>query len=291
MQTLLEVLAEIRCLDDREALRFYNGFRTWKLTYRELYGQIGAFVAYLDRTGLQKGDRVLIWSENRPEWVSVFWACVARGVHVVPVDYRSSVELVQRIHAEVQARLIVTADAVHTEGMELPRFSMAELSGLPPNERFEASPISPDDVVEIVYTSGTTGEPMGVVHRHKNICANLTPSQSEMRKYKKWARLEPPFRTVARHFRPATARRRVRVHAGNARGGHSGHHPARARLGAGFGAEAADEFGARSRAQIPSAERSAKAQSYFRNSGALVAISQSARRAGLQILGAGSWWR
>ena len=49
MQTLLEVLAEIRRLDDREALRFYNGFRTWKLTYRELYGQVGAFVAYLDR--------------------------------------------------------------------------------------------------------------------------------------------------------------------------------------------------------------------------------------------------
>jgi len=178
MQTLLEVLAEIRRLDNREALRFYNGFRTWKLTYRELYGQIGAFVAYLDRAGLQKGDRVLIWSENRPEWVSVFWGCVARGVHVVPVDYRSSVELVQRIHAEVQARLIVTGDGVHTEGMELSRFSMAELSGLPPYERFEASPIFPDDVVEIVYTSGTTGEPMGVVHRHKNICANLTPIQA-----------------------------------------------------------------------------------------------------------------
>src|SRR5229473_823112 len=146
MQTLLEVLAEIRRLDDREALRFYNGFRTWKLTYRELYGQVGAFVAYLDRTGLQKGDRVLIWSENRPEWVSVFWACVARGVHVVPVDYRSSVDLVQRIYAEVQARLIVTGDAVRGEGLNVPRFSLAALGELPPNERFEASPISLDDV-------------------------------------------------------------------------------------------------------------------------------------------------
>jgi len=35
------VLAEIRRLDNREALRFYNGFRTWKLTYRELYGRLG----------------------------------------------------------------------------------------------------------------------------------------------------------------------------------------------------------------------------------------------------------
>src|SRR5260370_251265 len=193
MQTLLEVLAEIRRLDNREALRFYNGFRTWKLTYRELYGQVGAFVAHLDRAGLQKGDRVVIWSENRPEWVSVFWACVARGVHVVPVDYRSSVDLVQRIHSEVKARLIVTGDGVHGEELSSLRFSMAEVNGLPPNEHFEPSQISPDDVVEIVYTSGTTGDPMGVVHRHKNICANLTPIQSEMRKYEKWA---PPFQPV-----------------------------------------------------------------------------------------------
>ena len=94
MQTLLEVLAEIRRLDDREALRFYNGFRTWKLTYRELYRQIGAFAAYLDRAGLHKGDRVIFWGENRPEWVSAFWGSVARGVQVVPVDYRSSLDLV-----------------------------------------------------------------------------------------------------------------------------------------------------------------------------------------------------
>lgn len=196
MQTLLEVLAEIRRLDAREALRFYNGFRTWKLTYQDLYGQIGAFVAHLDQAGLQKGDRVLIWSENRPEWVSVFWACVARGVHVVPVDYRSSVDLVRRIHVEVQAKLIVTGDSVDAEALELPRFSTADLSDLPPNERFETSQISPDDVVEIVYTSGTTGDPMGVVHRHKNICANLTPIQSEMRKYEKWARPFQPVRIL-----------------------------------------------------------------------------------------------
>src|SRR5215831_4006782 len=196
MQTLLEVLAEIRRLDGREALRFYNGFRTWKLTYTELYGQAGAFIAYLDRAGLQKGDRVLIWGENRPEWVTVFWACVARGVAVVPVDYRSSVDLVQRIHDEVQPRLIVTGDAVHGEDLKLPRFSMAELSDLPPNQSFETSQLSPDDVVEIVYTSGTTGDPMGVVHRHKNICANLTPIQSELRKYEKWARPFQPVRIL-----------------------------------------------------------------------------------------------
>ena len=196
MQTLLEVLAEIRRLGEREALRFYNGFRTWKLTYEDVYREIGAFAAYLDRSGLKKGDRVILWAENRPEWVCAFWGCVARGISVVPVDYRSSIDLVRRIQGDVQARLIVTGDAVQCEGIEFPRFPAAELGTLPANEDFVAATISPDDIVEIVYTSGTTGEPMGVVHRHHNICANLTPVQEEMRKYEKWARPFQPVRIL-----------------------------------------------------------------------------------------------
>ncbi|HVP46062.1 MAG TPA: AMP-binding protein [Bryobacteraceae bacterium] len=196
MQTLLELVAEIRRLDEREALRHSNGFRTWKLTYGDLYRQIGAFIAYLDRIGFEKGDRVIIWAENRAEWVSAFWASVARGVQVVPVDYRSSVELVRRIQDEVHARLIVTGDAVRYEGLEVPRFPATAIADLPGNVAFTPSEISPEDIVEIVYTSGTTGEPMGVVHRHKNICANLTPIQEEMRKYEKWARPFQPVRIL-----------------------------------------------------------------------------------------------
>ena len=69
-------------------------------------------------------------------------------------------------------------------------------SSLPDNDEFEPAVLSPDDVVEIVYTSGTTGEPMGVVHRHHNICANLTPIRTEMRKYEKWARPFQPVRIL-----------------------------------------------------------------------------------------------
>jgi long-chain acyl-CoA synthetase len=196
METLVEALAEIHRLGDREALRFYNGFRTWKLTYAELYRQIASFAAYLDGAGLRKGDRLIIWSENRPEWVSVFWASVARGVELVPVDYRSSIDLVRRIQGEVHARLIVTGEAVTCESIGALHFSITEFAGLPENNRFDVSEISADDVVEIVYTSGTTGEPMGVVHRHKNICANLTPIQKEMRKYEKWARPFQPVRIL-----------------------------------------------------------------------------------------------
>jgi long-chain acyl-CoA synthetase len=196
MQTLLEVLAEIHRLDRGEALRFFSGFRTWRLTYAELYRNIGVFAGYLDRAGMHKGDRAIIWAENRPEWVSAFWGCVARGVQVVPVDYRSSNDLVKRIQSEVHARLIVTGDSVACEGLDVPQLPVSGFSLLPDNDEFEPAVLSPDDVVEIVYTSGTTGEPMGVVHRHHNICANLTPIQTEMRKYEKWARPFQPVRVL-----------------------------------------------------------------------------------------------
>lgn len=196
MQTLLEVLAEIHGLGTREALRFSNGFRTWKITYDDLYRDIAAFAAYLDRQGLHKGDRVIIWAENRPEWVTAFWASVALGIQVVPVDFRSSIDLVKRIQSEVRARLIVTGDAARPEGIGIPKFPVAEFAALPANENFQPAEISRDDIVEIVYTSGTTGEPVGVVHRHHNICANLTPIQTEMRKYEKWARPFQPVRIL-----------------------------------------------------------------------------------------------
>ncbi|HEX2339498.1 MAG TPA: AMP-binding protein [Vicinamibacterales bacterium] len=51
----------------------------------------------LAQAGLQAGDRLLIWSDNRAEWISAFWGCVLQGVAVVPVDASASLELVTRI--------------------------------------------------------------------------------------------------------------------------------------------------------------------------------------------------
>src|SRR4029434_4565938 len=65
-----------------------------------------------------------------------------------------------------------------------------------PVRSFTLSDVSPDDVVEIVYTSGTTGEPKGVIHRHRNICSNLRPFRNEIAKYKKWARMFQPIRIL-----------------------------------------------------------------------------------------------
>ena len=196
MRTLLDLLPAMQCLGDREAIRFCNGFRTWKLSYRQLYDRIGAFASYLNQQDLKKGDRVLLWGDNRIEWVTVFWGCLVQGVQVVPVDARFSPGLVKRIQAEVKAKLLVHDDSVATDPIELRKLLFSEMDNLPQTDAIHAQDVSPSDIVQIVYTSGTTARPKGVVHRHKNICANLRPFQSEIERYKKWARPFQPIRIL-----------------------------------------------------------------------------------------------
>ena len=177
MDTLLDLLPEIERLGSREAVRWSNGLRTWIWTYADLYARIGSFAQWLDHRGIVKGDRIMIWGENRAEWLTAYWAAIARGIEVVPVDFRFSLDLVQRIQGECRAKLIVHGYSVDATAIRLDRVSYDDIAALPPAARLSTAKLVPNDVVEIVNTSGTTGDPKGVVHRHRNICANLNPFQ------------------------------------------------------------------------------------------------------------------
>ena len=196
METLLELLPRIERLGSREALRFSNGYRTWHWSYIDLDAGIRRFVAFLERRGIGSGDRLLLWSENRPEWVAVFWACLSRGVQVVPLDHQSSPEFVSRIAIQTGARLLVHSGTVDSSVSPPERFPIESLNGLPSGPRFSPIPMSGKEVVEIIYTSGTTAEPKGVIHLHRNICANLDPIRQEIDRYKKWAGPFQPIRIL-----------------------------------------------------------------------------------------------
>jgi len=195
MQTLLELFARMEDFGGREAVREWDGYRLRKWSYRQLVGATHAAAARLIEAGVGPGERVLIWGENSPEWIAWFWACVIRGVAVVPVDFRSSADLANRILVDVEARVALCGaevDGAAIVGAPVWRLD-DELGAGAAGDRVKASA---DDIVEIVYTSGSTGEPKGIAHRHRNICANLTGIDREITRFRALARPFQPIRTL-----------------------------------------------------------------------------------------------
>ncbi|RPI51910.1 MAG: hypothetical protein EHM55_17795 [Acidobacteria bacterium] len=175
-------------------LVYDDGFRARSHSYVEVGRGARGFSSRLAVASVRKGDKVVFWSENRPEWIVAFWGCLLGGVIVVPIDYRASPEFLARIAKRVAARLILVGEDVPPppEGLDIPVWRLHELEwrdGAPP-----AVAVGHDDVAEIIFTSGATGEPKGVVITHRNVLANIVPVEREVRKYRAWARPVFPLR-------------------------------------------------------------------------------------------------
>jgi len=82
-----------------------DGYRSRKFTYREVGTAARGFAARLHDAGLRKGDTVIFFSENRPEWIVAFWGCLLGGIVVVPIDYRTSPDFLTRVSRIVSAKL------------------------------------------------------------------------------------------------------------------------------------------------------------------------------------------
>jgi long-chain acyl-CoA synthetase len=179
-------------------LVYDDGYRTWSMTYSETASAARAFAARLRAAGIAKGATVAIWSENRPEWIVAFWGCVLEGVVLVPIDYRTSDAFLIKVADIVDARAVLVGDVVdgaHLETLARPVWRLSELhdiGGAPP----AATPVdvTPDDTAEIIFTSGATAEPKGVVISHRNILANVVPIEREVAKYRRYARPFLPIR-------------------------------------------------------------------------------------------------
>ena len=190
--TLLDFFGDL-ALERGEFLVYDDGFRSRSYTYVEVARAARGFAARLDAAGVRKNDKVVFWSENRPEWIVAFWGCLLAGVVVVPIDYRASPDFLARVAGIVAARLILIGqDVPPIRGAAAPLWKLHEIDWR------EAEPprvsISKDHVAEIIFTSGATAEPKGVVITHRNILANIVPVEREVHKYRKWARPFYPLR-------------------------------------------------------------------------------------------------
>ena len=170
---------------DREAIVYKTGFRTLRITYLDLYDSAYRMANLYQHCGLKKGDAVLIWAPNGPEWVAALLACSLTGVVAVPLDMKVKPEFVRHIVSETGAKagikskyMSIETDILWWDTEDLPHL----MKQTPPI--FKEPEIHGDDLLEIVYTSGTTAAPKGVMLTNRNIVSNIA-SLSKVLKYEK----------------------------------------------------------------------------------------------------------
>ena len=177
-----------------EFLRYEGDVGPIRLSYAATAAAASGFSARLRTAGIAPGERVLFWCENRPEWVVALWGCLLEGVIAVPIDFRSSVSVVQRIAGIVDARALMIGEGLTPpEGLPCPVWPMRGVLGQPSSVT-TFLPAAPDQLAEILFTSGATGEPKGVTITHRNILANLKPIDQGIDKYRRYMGPFQPIR-------------------------------------------------------------------------------------------------
>ncbi|HUV69177.1 MAG TPA: AMP-binding protein [Terracidiphilus sp.] len=176
----------------------YQGNRRRVTTYAELARLAGRFAALLAQRGIGQGDRVLLWGENSAEWIAAFHGCMLRGVLAVPLDAIGTIEFAARVAADVKPKLAV-GDAILLAQLpaDVPQLCFEDLpSALPAEETGPIAGISADTPLEILFTSGTTGDPKGIVLTHGNVLASIGPIESGAQPYMRWERIVHPLRIL-----------------------------------------------------------------------------------------------
>jgi long-chain acyl-CoA synthetase len=176
-------------------------------TYAQVLEMAFSFVQELETRGIGKGERVMLWGQNSAEWVAVFFGCTLCGVVVVPMDDGASVEFAARVAGQVGARLWVCSRKHAGEGIAGTSIvvldDIKEKIEIRTSRKGSEKPGSPaqssavvvrNDILQIVFTSGTTAEPKGVVITHGNVLANIAPLEKEMQRYLKYERWVHPVR-------------------------------------------------------------------------------------------------
>jgi long-chain acyl-CoA synthetase len=193
--SILEYLDNFRRYARQTAYVSRRGYRVQHWCYGDVLDSACRFARELDARGIVRSDKVLLWGENCAEWVAAFFGCLLRGVVVVPIDNIAAADFAQRVAQQVDAKLCVSPPQHDVAGV--PRFDLESLRDAVSHHSAAPLPslnLTRDDIVEIVFTSGTTAEPRGVVITHANILANLEPLEREIGKYLKYERIFHPLR-------------------------------------------------------------------------------------------------
>ncbi len=148
-------------------------YRTTTITGGELLKKVWRVAALLKQQQISKGDNIIILSSNYLEWIAVYYASIFSGVIVVPLDILTDKGLLQRIQHQVKAKAIFQDKGLASLRMKTYYLDELDeiLKSIAPIQHIMK--VKPDDLMEIMYTSGTTGEPKGVILTYENIHSGL----------------------------------------------------------------------------------------------------------------------
>ena len=162
------------------------------------------FTQELASRNIAKGDRVLLWGENSGEWLAAFLGCLFAGAVAVPMDAIADKNFAARVAKQARVRLAVVGREISrsasqglSQELGVPVIELESLSERSPQSaprEFSSLPTLRSDPIEIVFTSGTTSEPRGVVLTHGNLLANLETIEKEINRYRRYERFFHPLR-------------------------------------------------------------------------------------------------
>jgi len=195
---LATLLDDFRSYGREVAVVRYQGNRRRVTTYAELAQLAARFAALLAKRGIGPGDRVLIWAENSAEWLAAFHGCLLRGVLAVPLDANGTADFAQRVSDDVSPSLSVGDARLLTQlPPQLPQLAFEGwLALLPPEEAGPIAGLTADTPLQILFTSGTTGDPKGIVLTHGNVLASFGPIDEAAKPYLRYERLIHPLRIL-----------------------------------------------------------------------------------------------
>jgi long-chain acyl-CoA synthetase len=223
--TLVDIFYASIGHDMERHVMFKHGSAWQIISSRQLYGYVVALARVLRQWGVQKGDRVAILAENRPEWMITDFACVNTGIVDVPIyatltadqtlyllqNSRAKVVFVstleqlrkvQSIQAKTSLEKIVVMDDI-AEVNVIPMWSLIKDAPLDRDAQFDqqAHQIMPDDLATLIYTSGTTGTSKGVMLSHGNLtaCAVMASQQTQWTPDDVYLSFLPLSHVTARH--------------------------------------------------------------------------------------------
>jgi long-chain acyl-CoA synthetase len=181
-----------------------RGYRHESWTYAQLRRRSVNLAITLKQNGITTGDRVLLWAPNSAEWLAAFWAILLRGAVAVPMDDSATPDFAAKVAKQAAAKLILKSAAHPNLDATIPTLDLSVLSAsthklheLPPHDYLSDEPITRSHLAQILFTSGTTSEPKGVLLTHGNFLANLEPLEAGIDPYRKYERWSHPLRFVS----------------------------------------------------------------------------------------------